>query len=48
MNICRNFSQNSGRYIGLALVKEALDLLANSDLKAKIFRELTSIPLITY
>ena len=34
-NICRNFSQNSGRYIGLALVKEALDLLANSDLKGK-------------
>lgn len=32
-NICRNFSQNSGRYIGAALVEEALNLLVNSDLK---------------
>lgn len=31
--ICKNFSQNSNKYIGIALVKQALELLAKSDLK---------------
>lgn len=33
--ICKNFSQNSSKYIGIALVKQALELLAKSDLKGK-------------
>lgn len=32
-NICKNFSQNSSKFIGIALVNEALNVLANSDLK---------------
>ena len=33
--ICKNFSQNGNKYIGIALVKHALELLAKSDLKGK-------------
>lgn len=33
--ICRNFSQNSSKYVGIALVSSALSLLSNSDLKGK-------------
>ena len=33
--VCKNFSQNCNKYVGIALVKEALDLLAKSDLKGK-------------
>ena len=33
--VCRIFSQNCSKYVGIALVKAALDLLASSDLKGK-------------
>lgn len=34
-NICKVFSQNSSKYVGIALVNSALAILAKSDLKGK-------------